>query len=146
MSSSSLGVYHQGSPPRILHTPRSYLSHVPLRCNLYLLKMLQLADALTRASKSTYTQKLSEEKRSALPYYRSEMTDRTGLRLKRPAISVPNQWAILHWIRRFANVNNVKILLRYRINSSCKLFLSMYTFTVLTMRLSVSKLNESCAV
>ena len=44
-------------------------------------------------------------------------------------------WAILHWIRRFAKVNaNTGNCLLYRINSSCKLFLSMYTSIILTRR------------
>ena len=40
-------------------------------------------------------------------------------------------------IRRFAtvNVNKVKFGLLYRINSSYKVFLSMYTFSILTIRL-----------
>ena len=46
--------------------------------------------------------------------------------------------AIFHRIRRFAkvNVNKVKQNVRYHIMSSCKLFLLMYTFIILTMRLS----------
>ena len=35
------------------------------------------------------------------------------------------------------NVNKVSIFLLYRINPTCKLFLSMYTFIILTMRLYV---------
>ena len=42
------------------------------------------------------------------------------------------------WICRFAkvNVNKVNIFLLYHINSRCKLFLSMYTFIILTIRFS----------
>ena len=35
---------------------------------------------------------------------------------------------------RKINVNTVKHVLLYRINSSCKLFLLMYTFIIFTMR------------
>ena len=44
-------------------------------------------------------------------------------------------------IRRFTklNVNKVNIFLLYRINSSCKLFLLMYTFIILTIRLCAKR-------
>ena len=63
--------------------------------------------------------------------------NQSGLFSKRPDMRSVGDIAL----NRFAevNVNKDKTNLRYRINSSCNVFLSIYTFIILTMRLSVQR-------
>ena len=88
-----------------------------------ILAMRWAAASLSRLSETEW-----RIKKIRIPYYRSEMTDWSGLCLKLPSMRSAGNIA-------FANVNEVKKL-RYHIDSGCKLFLLMYTFIILTMHLS----------